>query len=472
MALTNFEGFERYQSYTAVKDFINTPFGPSNVAGVVTPTIVSGPIARNQLSCLSMISSRQDSTYNPNNSGVQTRYHKNFYPKVAIPFRDNINEGVIGFAYHYSKPTDGRWGDGVSVFTPFACITDANYRPHFYLCATNNGTVQIRAWNTSSVLDDTLTSVGFSAINDFRSQSICVQYAFQQFGPPICTQFVDEPHNLVTVGSGADSNLSIDPSKFILLGTSSINNPLIQDNWNYIELKYKLDNTSLAENGGFLELKINRSANSVANDLYLNKIRNTYQSINTASNAVFGVVWGHRSDSSPNAGNAANLGWRTLIDDFYSIKSVSGQVDLNNFLGVVSCEKSPYSSFVQNTFASGDLQSISEPFAGSDSFVTPSGNGSLIADDQEQIANFNVNINTNKNIVAIQPVVHAFAPSSLTKLNFSLLFGSLKTPQSGLSISSNSNGGITYGPVYSRDINGNIFTDLTLNNHAIKHEVS
>jgi hypothetical protein len=228
----------------------------------------------------------------------------------------------------------------------------------------------------------------------------------------------------------------------------------------------------LAENGGFLELKINRSANSVSNDLYLNKIRNTYQSINTASNAVFGVVWGHRSDSSPNAGNAANLGWRTLIDDFYSIKSVSGQVDLNNFLGVVSCEKTPYSSFVQNTFASGDLQSISEPFAGSDSFVTPSGNGSLIADDQEQIANFNVNINTNKNIVAIQPVVHAFAPSSVTKLNFSLLFGSLKTPQSGLSISSNSNGGITYGPVYSRDINGNIFTDLTLNNHAIKHEVS
>lgn len=468
MALTNFEGFERYQSYTAVKDFINTPFGPSNVAGVVTPTIVSGPTARNQLSCLSMISSRQDSTYNPNGSGIQTRYHKNFYPKVAVPFRDNINEGVIGFAYHYSKPSDGRWGDGVSVFTPFACITDANYRPHFYLCATNNGTIQIRAWNTNALLDDTLTAVGFTAINDFVSRSVCVRYGFNN----VCEQFIDDPKNLVTLGSGSDSNLSIDPSKFILLGTSSVNNTLISDNWNYIELKYKIDNTPLADNGGFLELKINRSANSIANDLYLEKIRTTYQSVNTASHAAFGVVWGHRSDSSSNAGNAANLGWRTLIDDFYSIRSVSGQVDLNTFLGVVSCEKAPYSSFVQNTFSSGDLQSISDPFAGADSFVIPSGNGSLISDDQEQVANFNVNVNTNKNILAIQPTVHAFAPSSLTKLNFSLLFGSLKTATSGLSVSSNSQGGITYGPVYSRDINGNIFTDLTLNNHAVKHEVS
>jgi hypothetical protein len=468
MALTNFEGFERYQSYTAVKDFLNIPFGPSNVAGVVTPTIVSGPTARNQLSCLSMISSRQDSTYNPNNSGIQTRYHKNFYPKVAIPFRDNISEGVLGFAYHYSKPSDGRWGDGVSVFTPFACVTDANYRPHFYLCATNNGTIQIRAWNTNALLDDTLTAVGFTAINDFVSRSICFRYGYNY----ICEQFIDDPKNLITVGSGSDANLSIDPSKFILLGTSSVNNTLIADNWNYIELKYKIDNTALAENGGFLELKINRSANSIANDLYLEKIRTTYQSVNTASHAVFGVVWGHRSDSSSNAGNAANLGWRTLIDDFYSIKSVSGQVDLNNFLGVVSCEKAPYSSFVQNTFSSGDLQSISDPFSGADSFLIPSGNGSLISDDQEQVANFNVNINTNKNILAIQPTVHAFAPSSLTKLNFSLLFGSLKTATSGLSVSSNSQGGITYGPVYSRDINGNIFTDLTLNNHAVKHEVS
>lgn len=470
MALTNFEGFERYESYTAVKDFINTPFGPNNVAGVVTPTIATGSTARNELSCLSIISSREDSTYNPNGSGVLTRFHKNFYPKVALPFRDNINEGVFGFAWKYQKPSDGRWGDGNTVFTPFACIADANYRPHFYLCATNNGTIQVRAWNTNSVLDDTLTAVGFSAINDFRSVSFCVQY---NDSPPFnCEVYVQEPHNLVTIGSGADSNLSIDPAKFILLGTSSVNNTLIPDNWNYIECKYKLDNTSLAENGGFIELKINRAVNSAANDLRLDDIQTTFQTIDTASHAVFGTVWGHTSDSSPNAGNAANLSWRTLIDDFYSIKSVSGQVDLNDFLGVVSCEKTAYSEIVTETFTSGNLQSISEPFNGADSFTTPSGNGSLVADDQEQVVTMNADVNTNKNIVAVQSVAHAFAPSSLTKLNFSLLFGSLKTESSGVSVSSNSVGGLAYGPIYSRDINGNIFTDLTLGNHAFKHEVS
>jgi len=363
MALITYEGFENYSSLADVRTYLGFAY-------YQTPSIISindGVIApRNNLSCLKMVSSRS--------FGSEINTSRDFYPKFTLssPTNASYTNGVVGFAFYPRLPSGGGWGP----FTPFAAIVGADNKPHFYLCLNANYQIEIRRWNTAATMS---TRNAVSAANYVWNQDhVSFGYNEGQYcneGRTGWDHHVTAPYTYScnSINATWPSNAA-SSSKFELVGTASniAGNLVVPNQWNYIEIKFVLENT--ASNAGSVQVKINRNSTDATLDLNLTSVRNSTQATNTYQKLMFGIVWAHVA-----AGNsgAANLGWTTYIDDIYWLDQ-SGAT-FNNFLGRVSCQKINYTTTINNTAFNGSLASIQDAFSGASSYVAPVGSGGAIS---------------------------------------------------------------------------------------------
>jgi hypothetical protein len=388
MALITYEGFENYSSLADVRSW----FGFSYYQ---TPSIISitdGTVApRNNLSCLKMVSSR---SYG---SGTEINTARDFYPKFAIssPTNATYTTGVVGFAFYPRLPSGGGWGP----FTPIAAIVGADNKPHFYVCMNANYQIEIRRWNTAATMS---TRNAVSAANYTWSQDhVSVGYNEGEYcnsGRTGWEHHVTAPYTYSCNSVNATfPGAALSSTKFDLIGTANgaTANVLAANQWNYIEIKFVLENT--ASNGGSVQVKINRNSTDATLDLNLTGVRNSTQATNTYQKLMFGIVWGH---TAAGTAGAANLSWTTYIDDIYWLDQ-SGAT-FNNFLGRVSCQKINYTTTENNTAYNGGLAAVQETFSGSSGYNLPAGTSGVIT---FTAANQDVTFSTKEAAVALQPLV-------------------------------------------------------------------
>ncbi|NBR22960.1 MAG: hypothetical protein EBU08_04070 [Micrococcales bacterium] len=388
MALITYEGFENYSSLADVRAYLGFAY-------YQTPSIIStsdGVIApRNNLSCLKMVSSRSYGT------GTEINTARDFYPKFALssPTNATYTTGVVGFAFYPRLPSGGGWGP----FTPFAAIVGADNKPHFYLCLNANYQIEIRRWNTAATMS---TRNAVSAANYVWSQDhVSFGYNEGQYcneGRTGWDHHVTAPYTYSCNGINATwPSAALSSTKFEQVGTASNSsgNLVVPNQWNYIEIKFVLENTTA--NAGSVQIKINRNSTDATLDLNLTGVRNSTQATNTYQKLMFGIVWGHNSAGTQ---GAANLAWTTYIDDIYWLDQ-SGAT-FNNFLGRVSCQKINYTTTTNNTAFSGSLASIQDPFSGSASYSLPAGTGGAVSFNAN---NQDVSFSASAAAIAFTPLV-------------------------------------------------------------------
>jgi len=366
MALITYEGFENYSSYNDVKSFV----GFSNYQ---TPSIFSytdGAIyARNYMSCLKMVSSRG---YSGTWGDAYTA--RDYYPKFALtsPTNSTYTTGVVGFAFYSKLPSGGGWGP----FTPIAAIVGADNKPHFYICINGNYQIEIRRWNTSATMSATnrVTTANYT----WNQDHVAVGFNGGQYcssGPVGYEHFVTAPTTISCASINSTwPYAAASSTKFELVGTASSasGNLIVPNQWNYIEVKFALDNAS-SSNTGSVQVKINRNAEDATLDLNVSNVRTSTQATNTYQKLMFGIVWGHNSAGTS---GTADLGWTTYIDDIYWLDTTTSS--FNTFLGRVSCMKINYTTVINNTAFTGGLYAVQDQFAGATSYTTPAASGGYI----------------------------------------------------------------------------------------------
>jgi hypothetical protein len=375
MAIVTYEGFENYSAITDVRAYLG--FASYQTPSIVTVT--DGVVApRNNLSCLKMLSSR---TYG---TGSEINTSRDYYPKFTLssPTNATYTAGVVGFAFYPRLPAGGGWGP----FTPIAAIVGADNKPHFYICLNASYQIEIRRWNTAATMS---TRNSVTAANYVWSQD---HLSFGYNEGEYCSSGRTGWEHHVTAPATYSCNginstwpsAALSSTKFELVGAASdiAGNLLVPNQWNYVEIKFTLDNAA-SSNTGSVQVKINRNATDATLDLNLSNVRNSTQATNTYQKLMFGIVWGHNAAGTQ---GTANLGWSTYIDDVYWLDQ-SGD-SFNNFLGRVSCQKINYTTTVANTAYAGSLAVVQEPFSGVASYVLPAGTGGTIgfnANNQETI---------------------------------------------------------------------------------------
>lgn len=545
MSLTFFEGFEHYSSYTDISGILNMPCNMSDDSRTIKPIFssgVEGIQAKNSGTMLVMESSHQ--------AGNATNgQYLAFYPSVAFDLQENLTEGIVGFAYKPVLPNGGTFGDGDLSFTPIACLTDEDYKPHLFICMTSNGQVQIRKYIGSS----SYTAIGSAkVVNNVQT--------YPSF-------LLSTSNSTIPIGSG-NTHLP-------LIAESPVTkNRLYLDYWNYLELKFSFDPDSAilrinrnetstrddikleetdtdifvevlagtpsgsgtAESPMFTTSNANKAAfkalvpgtaylrgdpsfssdSSVSVGWYKNGIKFNGYSSETGDDAtysvpvvsgdtlgvyysygggimsihslyidqgnlltnqtnkhvrhlVLGTFWGHKVG---NLSPAADLHWKTLVDDIYCINT-SGNTAPSGFLGTVSCRRIPYDEEVVNTSASGGLVSVSEPFAGSGSFKLPEGSGAVFFDDVNQeffirSSGFDAD---NEEIIAVQTTFNAYALNSDDYIGIGLEVangsGTIDFAETTLSTDS-INGSVQRGAIYTTDPSGNAWTEDSVRNTTFK----
>jgi hypothetical protein len=359
MAIITYEGFENYSSFNDVKSFVG--FDNYQTATIINAS--DGTVApRNSGSCLKLTSS--------SSNGIE------YYPKAMIqtPNATGYNNSVVGFAWYAAKPASGSWGN----FTPIAAFCDANGKPHFFVGINSSLQVQVRRWTTGlstvgSLPGSTTGTNASSTTSDYAwntayNNSYVSSYAYH------CSQVAYNYYisNNVTASAAcqsftmASNNSSIDvTNKFVLLGSTS---SLVTENaWNYIEVKFVLDNTGTT---GSISVKLNRNNTDSTLDINATGIRTSTQANSLCSKIAFGVFWGHNAGATA---SAASLGWTTYIDDVYWLDNTT--LVNNDFLGRVSCKKFAYNNAVNYTMttpssSSTGLTNVNETFAGTGSLTT------------------------------------------------------------------------------------------------------
>lgn len=208
-----------------------------------------------------------------------------FFPSVSIDLTKNLTNGVIGFGYVPLLPQSGSFGDGQENFTPIACLTDSQYRPHFFICNTNSGKIQLRK---------------FSATNFANNNSINEYYDYSVFGSAK-TDGLSQTYPRF-LKSTTDPTLSIGGSgtNLTLIAESDVNkNTLVNNFWNYIELKFNMQTQDLA-------LRINRKNTSTRNDLEFNG--NNILNSTSPLTVLSGVFSGSGTYLTPYTGAISNSG--------------------------------------------------------------------------------------------------------------------------------------------------------------------
>jgi hypothetical protein len=372
MAVITYEGFENYSSFNDVKSFVGLDNYQvatiiSSNDGTVTP--------RNSGSCLKLVSSAT--------GGVE------YYPKAMIQTPDGTGhkEAVVGFAWYGRKPASGSWGN----FTPIAAFCGADGKPHFFIGVNSSLQVQVRRWttgvnvytgvtsgsiiagsnvtlttNTSEYAWNTSATSSYVALNGYKCSNTFYNYYISALVSNNGCLGPDGRSEWMTRASLTSNQSAIDiTNKFILLGSTQ--STFIENDWNYIEIKFVNENNSTTGtlNQGSIKLKLNRNSSDPYLDIDAINIRTSTQSAShLCSKIAFGVFWGHNAGATA---SAASLGWTTYIDDFYWLDT-TGPTN-NDFLGRISCKKFNYNTVnnytMTNPSNSGNaLNNVSEVFSG------------------------------------------------------------------------------------------------------------
>jgi hypothetical protein len=461
MAIITYEGFENYSSFNDVKSFV----GLDNYQ---VATIINGSdgtvTPRNSGSCLKLTSS--------SSGGIE------YYPKAMIqsPNGTGYNNGVVGFAWYAAKPASGSWGN----FTPIAAFCDANGKPHFFVGINSSLQVQVRRWTTglsnysgvsggagAGNITSTTTSDytwNTSATASYATAPIYhgTVYAYNYYISTNSATGFPSPASGGAIATIAGSSSPIDTTnKFILLGsTSSI---VTENAWNYIEVKFVLDNTST---NGSIIVKLNRSKTDSTLDINATSIRNSTQANSLCSKVAFGVFWGHNSAATA---SAASLGWTTYIDDIYWIDNTS-QIN-NDFIGRVSCKKFAYNtvanySMTTPSSSTTGLSNVNEIFAGTGSLTTKDTANTLGATIDLQSSFISSETLTPINV---RQYIYGYKSDSNSDIFLGCSYNSQDITVSAAGFGTDPNNGHLKFRDYTAAPGGNSWTNSVISNTTFKH---
>jgi len=210
-----------------------------------------------------------------------------FFPSISIDLGKNLTQGVVGFSYAPILPPSGNFGNGIDNFTPIACLTDDQYRPHFFICNTSTGQLQLRKFNSSNFNNDLQSFYNYK-IGSANTDGV------QQTYPRFLKSTTDPT---LTIG-GNETNLT-------LIAESAVEkNTLVNNFWNYIELKFDMNTQDTA-------LRINRKNTSTKNDLEFNGPNSNNVNFTNSSNLITvlsGVFSGSGTYNAPYNGAISNSG--------------------------------------------------------------------------------------------------------------------------------------------------------------------
>jgi len=287
MGLTNFEGFEGYSSYKDISRLFNMPSGnlfpgTSNLPiSVVSSTLLYGQNVsnKNNLPNLKFLkvdtasSSLYASIFDNPNDDWRYNLNKYFTPLANVPFKKNIEHGIIGFSIFPALPSGGTYGaEGNELeFAPIALLTDNNYLPGLVLSLNNSGQVILSHYNSSTLFATNRTDIYNIAspygITLFNLRTSNGSNFFDQNGNPknlagsVTPVFLRNnlPNSLfATFFSGHDYQANYnDLIAPILTITPNTNNRLYFNYWNYIEIEFDLRN-----NREQFKIRINRNETS------------------------------------------------------------------------------------------------------------------------------------------------------------------------------------------------------------------
>jgi hypothetical protein len=478
MSVITFEGFENYSTFNDVAlannmEAYQVPSLMSSADGITTP--------RNNQSCLKMLNSSNTSLvvvntgrYFDNPSGASTRY---YYPKIIIKTANALsyNNSIIGFAYYSYLPS----GAGYGPFTPIAAVVGADNKPHFYICINANRQVEIRRWNTSATMTSRAGAV--TAANYVWNQD---PIGFNRSAGEYCqSTLTSYDHHISTSTStawgicgdgtpGTYPQNPIDPNKFTLVGTSDIGKNLIQQNqWNYIELKFVLENTN--SNTGSLSLKINRNMSDNTLDMNLSSIQNSTQNNKLTDRIMFGTVWGHNSAGTAGAGD---LSWPTYIDDIYWL--VNDSVGLTDYLGRINIARVNYDTVVSNTMTPSGvagLSTITDTYGGVNSYNLPSAaSGTLRSYNINETLDVRATgVSYSNTPIAVQQFLFGHRENNTCTISFSsTLNASSSTPIPISGMTTDSVNGKGYFVSYTGAPDGSSWTIEKIKNTTFKHTIS
>jgi len=456
MAIITYEGFENYTSFNDVKGFV----GLDNYQTATIINSSDGTVApRNSGSCLKLTSS--------SSNGIE------YYPKAMIqtPNGTGYNNSVVGFAWYAAKPASGSWGN----FTPIAAFCDANGKPHLFVGVNSSLQIQVRRWTTGlstvgSLPGSTTGTNATSTTSDYAwntpYNNSYVTSTGYHCGPTVSyNYYISNNVNASPACQNflmASSNSSIDvTNKFVLLGSTS---SLITENaWNYIEVKFVLDNTGT---NGSIIVKLNRSKTDSTLDINVTGIRTSTQANSLCSKVAFGIFWGHNTAATA---SAASLGWTTYIDDIYWLDNTS-QIN-NDFLGRVSCKKFAYNTVSNYTMTSPSssstgLTNVNETFSGVSSLTTRDTASILGAYLDLQSSTVG---NESLTPINVRQYVYGYKTDSNTDIFLGCSYNSQDIAVSAAGLGSDPNNGHLKYRDYSSAPGGSSWTNSIISSTTFKH---
>jgi hypothetical protein len=282
MGLTNFEGFENYTSLANVSPVLNMPY--SN--GLV-PTLTNSAIINSQ-----NITTKD----NISSSHKFLRITTNFYsPQVNVPFRKNIEHGIVGFSFFPILPNSGKYGDVGDEYgySPIAFLTNEVYKPSLAICVNSSGQVYLSKYLGADMLygdssyntkDWNISQSHFSTTREKNPFYFSQNY----FGEILYLNTTPNP-----------SVATVLP---YIANTKNTNNRLYFGYWNYIEIEFDLRN-----NKEEFKIRINRNETSRKLD-----------GISTFSVGVGAPLSGISNFTG--SGTVANIGTRTTSNAPSSFK--------------------------------------------------------------------------------------------------------------------------------------------------------
>lgn len=462
MSILLLEGFEDYSS-----DFDNViiplgyskaGFGPSNSTAngfdIISATDVNGIAPKNDGSCLKLSSSLPSQSSGPIDT-IQP-----FYPRVLFKRYDNQTNtsGVFGFAFLPRLATNGGWGN----FTPIACIVNSDNKPHFYLGLNSSLQLEVRrffvgnmSWPPAAAWWHPTITYN-SSVYTWQTNPRVANYC-DKGG---CTKGWIFSNGQSTGGVG---NTAITNSSLVPLGVSS--STVLYNNWNYVEIKYSMSNTT----GGSIQVKLNRTAQDTDLDINLTSIKNTDQTNTNCLGIVLGTQWGH--DTNGNGMHTQQ--WNSYIDDIYWCDLTGSYA--NDFLGKITIKKYAYDTVVNyNMVSPSDGATALTNVSDSPLNAVSSLNSVVLGDTLNQALNLKASSVASGNLlnpIAVQQVVHGFRTTSRGNIGLGASLESDSTDVTSADLGQDAVNGTIRSKVYYTDPAGNDWNNTSISNTTFINQI-
>lgn len=240
MGLTNFEGFENYTSLANVSPALNMPYSNGAV-----PTLTNSAIINSQNITV------KDNISSSHKFLRITSGPSNYYsPQVNIPFRKNIEHGILGFSFFPILPSGGKYGDVGDEYgySPIAFLTNELYKPSLAICINASGQVYLSKYLGTDILygDSSYNTKDWNVIQTHLStakEKNPFYFSENYFGNILYLSTTPNPPVATVLPYVAN--------------TKNTNNRLYFGYWNYIEIEFDLRN-----NKEEFKIRINRNETS------------------------------------------------------------------------------------------------------------------------------------------------------------------------------------------------------------------